>query len=129
MAVNVQQMKKRLEEKRAEIQQNISSLTWAHPDPEKVDESSEDFGAEAVEFNEMQQEQAILVNEQALLTEVEDALKRTEDGSYGTCVVCGQPIPDKRLEAIPWAARCIKDEELLERSNLSREELYDTDTL
>ncbi|HLG65321.1 MAG TPA: TraR/DksA C4-type zinc finger protein [Ktedonosporobacter sp.] len=47
---------------------------------------------------------------------------------YGTCVDCGQPIPEKRLEAIPWAARCIKDEEKLERRNLSREELYNTDT-
>jgi DnaK suppressor protein len=39
-------------------------------------------------------------------------------------VTCGQPIPEKRLEAIPWAARDIKCEEQLEQRNLSREELY-----
>jgi DnaK suppressor protein len=70
-------------------------------------------------------EQSIRVNEQALLTEVLQALKRIDDGTYGICVACGNPIPEKRLEAIPWAARDIKCEQALEQKNLSREELYD----
>ena len=35
------------------------------------------------------------------------ALQRIEDGSYGVCVDCGQPIPDERLEARPTAAYCV----------------------
>ncbi|HAG99869.1 MAG TPA: transcriptional regulator, partial [Ktedonobacter sp.] len=80
-----------------------------------------------VDFLEIQQEQSILVNEQALLTEVQNALERIEKGTYGTCIVCGQPIPEKRLEALPWAARCVKDEERLEERNLSITETYDAD--
>ncbi len=76
----------------------------------------------------MQQEQSILVNEQALLTQVERALERIENGTYGKCVNCGQPIPEKRLEAIPWAERDVKCEELVEQRNLSREELYQEET-
>ncbi len=133
MTVDIQEMKKRLLEKRAEIQRNIASLSEAYPKP-NVDENAvgqdaQDFEEAAVDFLEMQQEQSVMVNEQALLTEVNDALKRIEQGTYGLCLVCGKPIPDKRLEAMPWAALCVKDEEELEKRNLSREELYDEDTV
>jgi RNA polymerase-binding transcription factor len=38
---------------------------------------------------------------------VEDALARIDGGSFGLCVQCGLPIAAERLEALPWAARCI----------------------
>jgi len=38
---------------------------------------------------------------------VEDALARLEAGTFGTCLRCGRPIADARLEALPWAAHCI----------------------
>ncbi len=131
MTIDVQNIKQRLEAKQKELQNGIASLTEAHPtpvDPIEISEGPQEFEEAAIDFTETQQEQSIEVNEQALLTEVQSALKRIEDGTYGTCIVCGQPIPERRLEAIPWAARCIKDEEQLEQRNLSREELYDTDT-
>jgi RNA polymerase-binding transcription factor DksA len=37
------------------------------------------------------------------LRDVEDALRRLDEGTYGQCVVCGRPIPDDRLEANPTA--------------------------
>jgi DnaK suppressor protein len=43
------------------------------------------------------------------LAEIDAALKRIEDGTYGTCVVCGKPIGDERLEALPWTRYCIDD--------------------
>ena len=131
MTIDLQKMKGRLEAKQAALQGQINSLTEAHPtpvDPIEISEGAQDFEETNVDFIETQQEQSIEVNEQALLTQVQDALKRIEDGTYGKCIVCGQPIPEKRLEAIPWAARCVKDESQLEQRNLSREELYDTDT-
>ena len=127
MAIDLIKMKTRLETKRDELRSSIANLTEANPTPTDPIESglgSQDFEEVAVDFLETQQEQSILVNEQALLTEVERALQRISDGTYGTCVTCGQPIPEKRLEAIPWAARDIKCEEQLEQRNLSREELY-----
>lgn len=132
MAIDIQKMKERLEAKRAEILQNIAGLTEAYPKPSAdrgETQDAQDFEDEAVDFLETQQEQSILFNEQALLTEVEDALKRIEAGTYGRCTMCGEPIPEKRLEAMPWVALCVKDEERLEKRNLSREELYDEDTV
>jgi RNA polymerase-binding protein DksA len=44
------------------------------------------------------------------LRAVEDALRKIEEGSYGTCEVCGKPIGAARLSAIPWARLCIDDQ-------------------
>jgi DnaK suppressor protein len=45
----------------------------------------------------------------------EAALERIERGTNGVCVDCGQEIPPERLDAVPWADRCERDQERLER--------------
>lgn len=128
MAIDLHKMKTRLEAKRDELRTSISGLTEAHPvptDPIEVNEGPNDFEDIAVDFLEVQNEQSLLVNEQALLTEVLQALKRIDSGEFGLCVACGNPIPERRLEAIPWAARDVKCEQALEQRNLSREEIYE----
>jgi DnaK suppressor protein len=42
-----------------------------------------------------------------LAAQVRAALARIDQGLYGTCEVCGAPIPGDRLEALPWAVRCV----------------------
>ena len=46
---------------------------------------------------------------------VDEALARLDDGTFGMCVRCGQPIAWERLEALPWAARCIDCQRLAAR--------------
>jgi RNA polymerase-binding protein DksA len=46
-------------------------------------------------------------NEERLLQAIDAALQRIEDGTYGICQNCGQPIGEERLEALPWTTRCI----------------------
>jgi len=46
---------------------------------------------------------------------VDEALARLDAGTFGTCVRCGRPIPDDRLEALPWAPRCIDCQRLADR--------------
>src|SRR5918999_1723046 len=55
-------------------------------------------------------------NVDRLLAEVEAALGRIEDGTYGSCVVCGRPIGEERLRAVPYATLCIDDKRARERS-------------
>jgi RNA polymerase-binding transcription factor len=50
---------------------------------------------------------------QQTLAEIEAALRRMEDGTYGICEACGKPIAAERLEAIPWARLCIDDQRRL----------------
>jgi DnaK suppressor protein len=37
------------------------------------------------------------------------ALEKLDEGTYGSCDVCGRPIPEGRLEALPWAVLCVED--------------------
>lgn len=43
----------------------------------------------------------------AVLDDVRRARERVAEGTYGLCEVCGEPIPAGRLEARPWAVRCV----------------------
>jgi DnaK suppressor protein len=58
---------------------------------------------------------SILEQVEAELVDVERALERLDDGSYGTCEACGKPIDDARLEARPEARLCREDQEAAER--------------
>ena len=50
------------------------------------------------------------------LPSAQSALGRIEDGTYGLCTVCGRPIGEERLEAVPYATLCIDDKRALERT-------------
>ena len=49
----------------------------------------------------------IVSSEQEILYQIDDALKRLDDGSYGVCQQCNQPITMSRLKAVPYASLCI----------------------
>jgi RNA polymerase-binding transcription factor len=49
------------------------------------------------------------------LRAIDAALERVEEGTYGTCIRCGEPIGVDRLDAIPWATLCIEDKRKDER--------------
>ena len=57
---------------------------------------------------------ATLDREASLLRAVESALVRIRDGSFGTCLLCEEEIPEKRLKALPWAAYCVNCQQILE---------------
>ena len=57
-------------------------------------------------------------SERVLLLQIEEALRRVYDGSYGRCASCGNPIALPRLEAVPWARYCIDCQELAEKGLL-----------
>ena len=42
---------------------------------------------------------------------IEEALDRIQSGDYGICLSCEEPIPDKRLQALPWARYCVSCQE------------------
>lgn len=60
-------------------------------------------------------------SERQMLFQVEDALRRIEDGAYGRCSNCGQEINMLRLQAVPWTRFCINCQELAEKGMLSEE--------
>lgn len=80
--------------------ENLAELSTA-------DQHQADIGTETFE---RERDLSILEQVEAELADVEHALRRLDDGTYGTCEACGQPIGDERLEALPAARFCLADQ-------------------
>ena len=65
----------------------------------------------------------LMDSERKLLEQVNEALGRIEEGTYGICQGSEKPIPKARLEAIPWARYCIEYASMLEKG-LTRDSFY-----
>lgn len=50
----------------------------------------------------------VLGSEEDVLKQIEAAIERIEDRNYGLCDKCGEEIPKSRLDAIPYAAECVR---------------------
>ena len=59
----------------------------------------------------------IVSSEQELLYQIDDALKRLDDGSYGVCAQCNTPITMSRLKAVPYASMCVACQRTKEQKN------------
>lgn len=96
-----------LAEREAQLQAELAKLT--EPTAEVGDIS---FGKRVGDGTAMAVDRLTAVSAQeqllSVLEQVRHARQRLADGSYGYCEVCGEPIPQERLEARPWAVRCIK---------------------
>jgi DnaK suppressor protein len=66
-----------------------------------------------------------LDREASLLRNVRAALFRINDGSYGICMHCEEEIKTKRLDAVPWAAFCIRCQEAADRHEFAEAESID----
>jgi len=109
----LEKFRKLLLQQKEQILQNIRETReqMANPQTEEfIDESD-------VASTEVSQRVALRLRdrEQKLLNKIEKALKKIEQGTYGTCEICGGRIGVKRLESRPVATLCIKCKEEQER--------------
>ncbi|MHC4159443.1 MAG: TraR/DksA family transcriptional regulator [Planctomycetota bacterium] len=74
---------------------------------------------------DMENTLGLVESERKLLLEINAALQRIEDGTYGICEGTGQPIPKERLEAIPWARSCAAYACLLEQGFVKKKYSFD----
>ena len=61
-------------------------------------------------------------NDRQLLKMIDEAVERMEAGTYGKCIRCENVLPEKRLEAVPWARFCLPCQDLQEKGLLGDEE-------
>jgi DnaK suppressor protein len=98
-----------LERERDALRAELAELTAAPRDPM----ASVSFGKRVGEGTSQAVERIAQVdaarNLDAKLADVERALAKLDEGTYGTCDVCGGSIGGERLEAIAWAVRCVDD--------------------
>jgi len=75
-----------------------------------VTAGDENLGDTASATYDRELDQSLEEGAQQTLTAIDDALRKIEEGTYGTCEVCGKPIGAGRLAAMPWARLCIDDQ-------------------
>ena len=113
-------LRKRLEERRAEIESDMSYMA-AEMRSIGVDQDEENgsLGNHIADdgSNVAEAERIVTVSEdlQQILAQVNAALERMSDGTYGTCQRCERPIGEERLEAFPYVAYCIECQSIIER--------------
>jgi DnaK suppressor protein len=87
-------------------------LRRLRPEPdEELSHLDQHPADEATELFEEERDEAVAERMQAELDAIERAERRLEDGTYGISVESGEPIPDERLEAVPWAERTAEEQD------------------
>jgi DnaK suppressor protein len=96
-----------LEARRRELANELDRLTAAPRDPMAAVSLGKRIGDGTSEAVERISTTAVARRLAATATEVDRALERLAAGTFGGCEECAAPIPDERLEAIPWASTCV----------------------
>ena len=98
-----------LEKKAQEVRRSMSAQKAAQV------VSRLDVPSDEGDLSQQHHEEWIFLNrntiDMKLLREISDALQRIEQGTYGVCLECDEPISVKRLEAVPWARYCVACQE------------------
>jgi len=107
--MNIEHLKQRLIEKQRELVADTARLeAEARASGEAEVRDYSDDAVTSEETSESIEEDRLASD---TLTQVRDALRRVDAGTYGKCSVCGRPIDQARLEAVPWARYCREDQE------------------
>lgn len=116
--INVQQYKKRL----LELEKKLAAQTDRHIEEgrEELIDTPHDLGDASVSDVAVESEFSEAELDSTILQQVQDALRRIDEGTYGRCLVDGRPIEKKRLDAVPWAAYCLKHQALIEAAGRER---------
>jgi RNA polymerase-binding protein DksA len=121
MSIDTDRFRTELLNERERVQAAIANLREGHPGSldEEVEEiaatSDNHPGETATATLGREIDYTLGENSEQVLAEINAALKRIEDGTYGKCARCGKEIAPERLEAHPWASLCIDDARKAER--------------
>lgn len=113
MTFDVDRMRDELESERGRLLAAISTVNHTQSLAEETGDLSigtdDHLADNATETFMRELDDGLEENAEHLLGEIEAALRRIDDGTYGICVSCGRPIDAERLEAVPYATLCLDD--------------------
>jgi RNA polymerase-binding protein DksA len=121
MTIDTDQFRTALLEERERVEKAIQNLHSSHSgsiddEAEEISGSSDNhMGDTAAVTLDREIDFTLGENSEQVLGEIDAALKRIDQGTYGRCVRCGKEIAPERLEAYPWASLCIEDAREAER--------------
>jgi RNA polymerase-binding protein DksA len=109
--IDTDRFRKRLVDERKRVREAIDYLHEENPgsiQDETQDSTADNHpGDMATVTFDRELDYTLEENEERLLGAIDAALGRIDDGSYGICRTCGQPVGAERLEALPWTTQCI----------------------
>jgi len=122
MTIDTERFRKALLDERTRVRDAIDYLHEETPgsledETEEILGSSDNhLGDAATGTLDREIDYTLEENSEQVLQQIEEALARIDDGTYGTCSRCGKEIAEERLEARPWATLCIDCQRELERA-------------
>ncbi len=119
-AQQMEQYKQKLIQVRAEILNELRKEERKESFSERSGEHPLSFhlADQGGDYNEYEKTYLLASMEGDVLKQIDEALSRIEDGTYGQCVICGEEIHPKRLEAVPHATLCLSCKEKQEKGIL-----------
>jgi len=112
-SIDTERFRDTLTDERRRVEHALATLRDEHPgslddEVEEVAATSDNHLAETASATLGREiDYTLGDNAEQVIAEIDAALKRIEDGTYGTCTNCGHEIPRERLEANLWASLCI----------------------
>ncbi len=111
-SVDVDRFRERLESERQRVRDAIENIHSENPgsigeETEELSFQDNHMGDVATATFDREMASTLEENSTQVLGAIDAALARIEDGTFGVCQRCGQPIAEARLEALPWATLCI----------------------
>lgn len=126
-SLRTEALRKMLLERRQEVMKEINGLIGHRMSDEiqrRVD-SAPDVGDQALLDTERVRDISIMELRNKMRQQIDEALAKLEEGTYGRCADCGAEITEKRLRAVPFARRCVTcqaKQEMLEKIEMEEEQ-------
>ena len=109
--IDTEHFRTQLQEERKRVKEAIDYLHEENPgnvQDETQDSTADNHPADVATVTfDRELDYSLEENEGRLLEAIDASLKHIDEGTYGTCRTCGQPIGEERLEALPWTTQCI----------------------
>jgi DnaK suppressor protein len=115
----VAHFKKRLEELRKEVLRTLEGTKKEVTSPDEAKGYSQHSADEGTDDFVRNINLEVTSKEFSILRQIDRALEKIEEGTYGTCDLSGEAIPLKRLEAVPYATMTVKVQEKFEKGLIS----------
>jgi RNA polymerase-binding protein DksA len=118
--IDTEQLRQRMLEERQRVVDAIDNIHAENPgsigeETEETTFQDNHLGDIATATFDREMASTLEDNSTHVLTEIDAALKRIDEGTFGVCTRCGKPISAERLEALPWATLCLDDKRKQER--------------
>ncbi len=117
MSVDLERRRTELLELRTRVLGAAQDILEGDEDQSELSSAAGDqhIADHASEMVDRELDESLEVNAEEIVREIDRALGRIEDGTYGSCARCGQAIPEERLAAVPYATLCVSCKQLEER--------------